>query len=377
MRFLMENIYKDIKGKKTLNAILLFLFLIGMLVPLGSVSLVKNMWDNYGLSEYPEQDRLVVAEYFETVKPEMEETFYTSMKDMAGVGAEQVGVMVSGTSIVAWEDSTASVMMAGCTQDFVELCSCMMVEGEGPDILFGTDEYLCLIQNSSQMYADGVGVGEQIRIDNTVFTVAGVVHFPMLYGDVMLSFERAAELKEGSRLQQQVLLQLPQPAKITKIRAAAGKWFQAAGKEALEVTTGEKKAEVYRKSIEESSGQKLTAAALLLLFTMISFFSVVSGMLAQERKVFGIRLAFGASFQKLKWEIILRMELLLGTACLLDGMIYPLVFAGLKGVSRQVSLQVFLSIWLIFAAVVWMVSQAVLKRFLRKDGVTAMLKEGL
>lgn len=377
MRFLMENIYKDIKGKKTLNAILLFLFLIGMLVPLGSVSLVKNMWDNYRLSEYPEQDRLVVAEYFETVKTGMEETFYPSMKDMAGIEAEQVGVMVCGASIAAWGDNTASVMMAGCTQDFVELCSCITVEGNGPDILFGTDENLCLIQSTSQMYADGVGVGEKIRIDNTIFTVAGVVHFPMLYGDVLLSFERAAELKEGSRLQQQVLLRLPEPAKITKIRAAAGRWFQCAGKEALEITTGEKKAEVYRKSIEESSGQKLAAAALLLLFTMISFLSVVNGMLAQERKVLGIRLAFGASFQSLKREIILRMELLLGTACLLDGMIYPLVFAGLKGVSRKLSLQVLLPVWLAFAAVVWLVSQTVLKRFLRKDGVTAMLKEGL
>ena len=64
MKFLLENVWKDLLGNKFISAVLLSVFFISNLTMLCAGNIVWNAWQDYRFSRISEAEKLGVAEFF-------------------------------------------------------------------------------------------------------------------------------------------------------------------------------------------------------------------------------------------------------------------------------------------------------------------------
>ncbi|MDO5345829.1 MAG: hypothetical protein Q4E91_08800 [Lachnospiraceae bacterium] len=364
-RFILETIYKDIRGTFYLHTVVLVILAAGVIVPLWTGTMIRDLYWDASLSSYENAQRLIVAEYLDEMCPE--ETVW----DMK-TAPERVGIGAFLKMTVSWNGENVSAGLQGCTDGFWKLNGYKIVEGSGPEEEWKGPGAPCYLNANGVLCAKGARPGDILEANGTEFTVAGIIQCPKLYGKVVLPYEEMAALAEGRQVQYQTLFLFEEPVKVSQVRSGLSGMRQI-----LSVCRGQEQEQIYFTSVQERVREKLLVGGLLLIFTGVSLFAINSGMLAQERQRIAVRLAAGAGEGWLFAEYMLRMELLLTAALLIDCLIYPQMFGTMRGMSRYPGGWVVLEVWLL-AGIFLLASSGVLWHGMcRKKGAARMLREGI
>lgn len=379
MKFLLENVWKDLLGNKFISAVLLSVFFISNLTMLCAGNIVWNAWQDYRFSRISEAEKLGVAEFFikENTLPILNSGYrekdVRAMLESGQVPGFKQMEFCSFMNLVVEQNGEAAVYnVQGSTQNFFEVCNYRIEEGAGFSALF-ENGHGCIIKAGRYLDNQGVSVGDILRINGESFEVLGIVRCPASYGEIFLTYEDFSLLAGVQRHQYQALYRYQEELSgrdLKKMRGALDKKVDL-----TEYCSGMEHQEIYRTSIVKQNRSKIFSAVMLFIIAAINFFVLVCGKSLLEKKRMGIRISIGAFEYMLFLESAVRMELIYMAAFLIAVMLYPSLFQYAVGIPHSVAVEVGAVVWLSNSILIFLVSGAVFARLCFRKTAIDLLRD--
>lgn len=371
LKFALENIYKDIRGTLYLHIVVFVILVIGMAVPLWVSQMVWDLQRDAALSRYADADRLIVAEYTDIVDGEQAAQTEEYIASLSQIAPQKVGIGAFVGTMFFWENEEVFTNVQGCSKNFWKLNGYEVVEGKGPEEEWHGDKLPCYLVEGRSLYEKGIRTGDIIMMDEIEVQVAGIIRAPKLYGAAAMPYEDWKSVMGEKQAQYMVLFLFAEPVKSSAVRMAL------ADKNVFNISQGPDQEQIYVDSVYAAVKERLLTGGMMLVFTIISLSAVISGMIEQEKHRTAVRLAIGADLRAVFRENTLRMECLLIFACMMDVLLYPMLFGTLPGMRRRLEMPVIIGIWLLYALLLSGVYIILWHKAFRKKQLAGVLKEGV
>lgn len=371
--FLVQNVWKQIIYNKFTSIVMLAAMVIGFFFPLLALNDVNDLLADRRLTAYVDASHVAVVDYSMTYKEEAE--MYAAISSGREKGLfEKASFSAHERQIIYVGDESYSGGVSGISSEYLSLNAYELLAGEllSDEDYIGGGEKVCLISHQSILAKNGVQTGDTIEISGDTYKIKGIIRAPRCYGGILVPYAMSPELFSGtnSRIQYQIMTygqKEPTP------KTLSFKLFP--GEDVILAQTGVEQEEVFYESLRVINRYRMLRVAMVIGFTIINMFILLTGMIFRERYCMAVRMALGASNTTIGFEVIMENLYLMFIALFIDLSLYPKVAVLVNGSNTYLHPITILQVCaggLLIVAVTSSISFCI---SFRKQGIALLLKK--
>lgn len=316
--FTLQNAFARIFHQRLLSGIVVLTVAVGMLFPLATFAMTNSMLETIQNPAYRDMEHTAVLDFF---APCTDEKSVTANLQSLSPDIDRLGFGAIYQTTLAWKDLKVATIVNGCTNNYLDTSSCMLVNGRLPTPEeFTSGAKVCLIRQSDRLDNAGAQIGDTLSIAGTDFQVIGTIHM-RAYGGVWIPYNSLEPIAGKAKLQFDTLLHT-QGAPNTATLETALKTIQNANVISVQSAVGAQRQ--IAASVEASIRKQLLIGLAVLLFAVVSFVLVVAGKTLDEQYVTAVKMAVGATKRQVFADLFTENAVLITTAVLIDFLVFPL-----------------------------------------------------
>lgn len=364
--FLLQNAWKYILYNRFSSMVLFCAITVGFLFPMMALNDVNALLWDARISRYEDASGITILKY---LMPYKEESQMEEALKQAEESFETAGYVGMAQQLVYANGASYSATVAAISRDYLTVLPCELVEGS----FFSEADYAkdgertCLLQYTANLVRDGVKAGDRIEILGNSYTVRGIIRAPRAFGGVMVPYPFSEEvLSTGDDLNISYHIITYGHKGVVSIRFP--------DQLTSEREKGVKEEEAYYASVRKINQHRILRAGIIILFTVINMLILFLGMTVGERYSMAVRMALGISRKSLFLEVLFRNLLLMLPAFCASILLYPLLCLFVKSIDSRLRGDTLLQAGAGGAALITLITLAVLWFGFKKQGVASMLK---
>lgn len=315
--FIIKSAWSRIWHNKKIYLVLMLSIAAGFLCPIYVLGETHYLSELYRKNLFDAESSVYAAQ---ATAPFLEEDIRRTAA--ASSGADRMDFECFYQTTATWEEDFIAGV-GGISDGFFDITPHVLLEGR----LFGEEDReqrVCLLKDNSYPAEHGAGVGDSVCILGRDYQIVGIIQTARAYGGILLPYDSMKELTGENRFQHRFLFR-------------AGSAFDPSGlSERLKenriedvysvMSVQEEEQTVILPSYRRNNLGWLAAGISVLILALVSMRNITIGRIMDEKYLYGVRRAVGATGWSLFAEMLVQNGLLVLAAFLLDGLILSLPF---------------------------------------------------
>lgn len=310
--FAIKNAWNKLWYNKGISIILILSIAAGFICPiyvLGEVHYVDKMYkDNLF---HVDGTILVANANSKLIDEQMDKAISKETR------AEEIAYECLYQTTASWKEDII-VAVGGVSPGFFDITPYTLVAGTMMEI-GDSDERVCILKDNSRFVLKGVQVGDSVSVSGRDYKVVGIVRTTRVYGEIIIPYAFIEEIVGKNIVQHRLLLKSNEISNNTEVKEK----LQKSGIENVYsiMSVEEEEQQIIKPSYQKNQQTWILAGFIVLCLALVSVWNLTIGRVLDERYMYGIRKAVGATDGKLMAETVLQNSVIVACAFILDVLI--------------------------------------------------------